>query len=268
MKNYIYKEFKFFLAYQAVLPTVKGSLSLDEYQAGLPGKVASLTLLLRSKSLKTSCLFRAEILTNSIVNGNLGVLILKTFNQTLSNNATTKNPIAIAEMVNKTHPSSKVINGTKIQQLKNLIKRTFGKYLAYWSNCVGVIFQSSVISVGRVCHNLSLNLYKIRSIIEATIGYIKIPNAAITFKYGFLINSATKVAIKLVTSNFGIIARYPEQAITFGLLKNFELLRKFSNFILVFTLFFCSDLFKVAQNYLKLHMVILNLVNYKGTSDV
>ena len=236
-------------------------------QAGLPGKVASLALVSRTLISSIPQISRdLELLTTFV--GDSGVLILKIFNQTLSNNATTKNPIAIAEMVNKTHPSSKVINGIKIQQLKNLIKRTFGKYLAYWSNCVGVIFQSSGISVGKVCHKLSLNLYKIRSIIEPTIGYIKIPNAAITFKYGFLINSATKVAIKLVTSNFGIIARCPEQAITFRLLKNFELLRKFLNLILIFTLYLWFYLLKVAQNYLKLHMVILNLVNYKGTSDV
>jgi len=237
-------------------------------QAGLPGKVASIDFAFRSLSSSEKLrLLHVGVVTNII--GNLGFLILKIFNQTLSNNATTKNPTAIAEIVNKAHPSSKVINGIKIQQLKNLIKRTFGKYLVYWSKCVVVIFQSSGILVGKVCHNLFLNLYKIRSIVEPTIGYIKIPNAAITFKYGFLINKATKVAIKLVTSNFGIIASHPEQAITFGLLKNFELLRKFSNLILVFTLSFWSYLLiKIAQNYLKPYGVILNLVNYKGTSHV
>ncbi len=223
---------------------MKNHLELKRFranQAGLPGKVASIALAFLSlNSSEKLQLFLTEDSTNLI--GNLGFLILKIFSHSRSNKAATKNPTARADIVNKSRSLSKVINGNNIQQLQNLIKRTFGKYLAYASNCAAVIDQSSGILVGNLCQNWSLIRCNLTSSIVPTIGYIKIKKAPAA--RGFLVNNIIIVIIRLVISSFATIASNPEHAITLGSLK------KFLSFILVKTLI-RTDLLKVTQNHLK-----------------
>ena len=227
MKMYHYNSSRCFFADHAMLPTALGSLFL------------ATSVLNRSISQQDELHWQA-LLTNLI--GNLGFLMLKIFNHSQSNKAATKNPTARADMVNNSTSLSKVIHGNNIQQLQNLIKRTFGKYLAYASNCAAVIAQSAGILVGNLCQNWSLIRCNVTSSIVPTMGYITIKTAPAA--RGFLVNNIITVIIRLVISSFGTIASNPEQAITLGSLK------KFLSFILVKTLI-RTDLLKVTQNNLK-----------------
>lgn len=224
MKTYDYNSSRCLDADQATLPTAQGSLFL------------AISWLSSSISISHKLCWQ-ELLTNLI--GKLGFLMLKIFNHNQSNKLATKNPTARVEMVNNSGSAAKVINGNNTQQLQHLIKRTFGKYLAYASNCSLVIDQSSGTSEGN-CHNWCLRRCSIISKLAAITGYIKIKNAHA--RPSFLVNNIITVTIRLVISNFG--RSNPEHAIILGSIK------KFLSFILVKTLI-KIDLLKITQNYLK-----------------
>lgn len=244
--------------YQVVLPIVHGSCSLAEYQAGLPGKVASLYLVIL---LCISSILQIFIsLDLSIRLKNLGFLILKNFSHIRSNNTAKKNPTAIVDSVNNSHPLSIVINGSKTQQPAHRINLILGKYLAYVNNCSGVISHSSGILVGSLFQSLSFSLYNCRSISDPTTGYHNTIKANIA--WGLEINNAViKEKIRAIAV-LGSIAINPEYAITLGSLK-------FINFIKsvpVLCGFWCSYCLFIAQNCLNLLPSInLSLANSKET---
>jgi len=232
-------------------------------QAGLPGAVASL-------SLNTLCAISAVLQKlvrvygiSTILIGNCGLLSLKIFNHTPSNSAENTNPIAIAAIIcaTNTKPLLNDTNGIKNQQLKNLIKRTFGKYLAYCNNCSGVISQYAGIEFGsgNIFQSLSLSRYKLRSIVTATIGNIIIKNPVKAF---LPIKQVIKIAIRLVTITFNNIASSPDEAMILGLLK-----KAFNsiNFLpsLVFQLK-CIFYYKIAHNKLEQYVYISQLIERRS----
>lgn len=228
-------------------------------QAGLPGLVGLLSLNILcviSWVSQNLYLYLPVFLTKPI--GNLGLFSLNTLIHTRSKQAATKKPTPSADIVNKNFPSVKFMNGIKIQQLKNLISRTLGKNLAYWSNCSEVISHSFGTSDGKMCHILSFILCNFKSIIKAIIGYIKIKNAQIVCS--FQVKRVSNPEIKTVMINFGSMAINPEQAITLGLLKNFWCLsKKFSNCMFKRTPIEVRCIFNVAQNLLNPYGFIISL---------
>ena len=208
MKNNMSQEFKCLLAYQVVLPMVKGSLSCIEYHKGLP---------ILSPNFNGG--FLRCLLINKLLLTFNGFLSLKYFNHKLSNKIPTKNPTLNTGIVAKIQFSLKNINGSNIKPLKNLVNLTFGKFLAYFSNSSTVRSQDFGISVDSSVQILTLKWSKFKSTIADIAGYTSIK--VIYQASGLEDLTAVMLAIIIVTNNLGNIANRPENFITIALLKNF-----------------------------------------------
>ena len=208
MKNNMSQEFKCLLAYQVVLPMVNGSLSCIEYHKGLP--------ILRPNF--NGGLLRLLLIDKLLLTFN-GFLSLKYFNHKLSNKIPTKNPRQTIGMVSKIQFSLNKINGSNIKPLKNLVNLTFGKFLAYFTNCAGARSQDFGIPEGNSVQILSLKWSKVKSTIADIAGYTSIK--VIYQASGLEDLKAVMLAIIIVTNNLGNIANKPENFITIALLKNF-----------------------------------------------
>jgi hypothetical protein len=148
-----------------------------------------------------------------------GFSSLKYFNHKLSNKIPTKNPTLNTEIVAKIQFSLNRINGSNIKPLKNLVNLTFGKFLAYFSNCADVRSQDFGNSTGNSLQILSLKWSKVESTIADIAGYTSIK--VIYQASGLEDLTAVMLAIIIVTNNLGNIANRPENFITIALLKNF-----------------------------------------------
>lgn len=208
MKNNIDQKFKCLLAYQVVLPTLNGSLSCIEYHKGLP---------ILSPNFNEG--FLRFLLIDKLLLTFNGFSSLKYFNHKLSNKIPTKNPTQTIGMVNKIQFSLNNINGSNNRELKNLVNLTFGKFLAYFSNCADVKFHDFGNLAGNSVQILSLKLSKVKSTIADIGGYTSIK--VIYQAFGLEDLKAWILAIIIVTNNLGNIANKPENFITIALLKNF-----------------------------------------------
>ena len=204
MIRYCYIESIFFCANQARVPGFPAFALFND---------CCLILSMGSNVLESV----GEFLIALIIN--LGLLILNNFNQNISPKMQIKKPILNTDNIstnkNLNDPSND-INGIKNQQVKNLINRTLGKYLAYFKSCSGVISHSSgmELALGKVFHNLSLKEYKRQSIVKLTIGYVI---NSIATRIFFLLEATTRK----VTINFSNIANSPDPAIIFGFSRKF-----------------------------------------------
>jgi len=247
-------ELMLLFVYQAELPGAKGSLLYCECQAGLPTDVAShcfdACLLISSKS--EWGLVRLIVLTRYS-----GLLSLKIFNQMPSNRTQIKYPVVIEENIsNSIEPLSNDIKGSIKKQPKNRISLTLGNCLANCKSCSEDIFQSLGMrsGSGKVCHNLSLNLYNAISTIVPTIGYTA---KQVGQKLFLVKNNPKKRVLAPLIMLFGTIAKSPDSAIIVGLLKSFSSFIVSLKTSIRFTKIHSIRLLRIAQNNLNLHTFLL-----------
>jgi hypothetical protein len=206
MKNYI--ESKWRLANQAELP---GALTLLFFA------ICSANLLVEFIEDWNSISFAV---LKAGFKGNKGTLSLKRLIHIPSKkalNTKTKVTVAMVSTIKNHLPVLfQSINIKATQQIKSLINRVLGKFLAYASSCSGVICQSSGTALGNLVQILSLSKYKIISKINPTAGYeiTAQPKICDVLKCKLIIIDTIIAAIILKP-----VAINPELAMILGLLK-------------------------------------------------